>query len=105
MPGPILHAGAAVTCTHGGQAQAVSPSPRVFVSTMPAVTVATQYAIAGCSLTGSGAPPCASGQWVSGSVRVLSMGVPLAVQSGQSTCVPTGTPMIPVSVQPRAIAT
>ena len=105
MPGAILHAGAVVACSHGGQAQAVNPSPRVFVSTMPAVTLTTQYAVAGCSLTGSSAPPCATGKWVTGSVRVFSMGAPLAVQVGQSTCVPTGTPLIPVSVQPRAIAT
>jgi len=105
MPGPIVHAGAVVTCTHAGQAQALTPVPRVLVSAMPVVTVATRYAIAGCALTGTNAPPCATGQWVAGALRVLAMGVPVAVQAGQSTCVPTGTPMLPVSVQPRAIAT
>jgi hypothetical protein len=105
MPGPILHAGAVVTCTHAGQAQALTPVARVLVSAMPVVTLATQYAVAGCALTGTSAPPCATGQWVAGALRVLAMGVPVAVQSGQSTCLPTGTPLLPVSVQPRAMAT
>jgi hypothetical protein len=46
-----------------------------------------------------------TGQWVAGSVRVLALGVPVAVQAGQSVCVPTGTPMVPVFAQPRVVAT
>jgi hypothetical protein len=40
-----------------------------------------------------------------GTVRVLSQGQPLAIMSGVSVCVPTGTPMLPVAAQTRALAT
>lgn len=105
MPGPIVHLGAAVICAHGGQAVPTAPVPRVLVSGQPVVTLATPYAVAGCGLTGTGAPPCATGQWVVGATRVLAMGVAVAVQPGSSVTVPTGTPMLAVSVQPRVSAT
>ena len=41
MPGPILHLGATVICSHGGQAQPMTPFPRVLLSGQPAVTLAT----------------------------------------------------------------
>jgi hypothetical protein len=46
-----------------------------------------------------------TGQWISGAVRVLAGGVPVATMAGASTCIPTGTPMLPVSAQPRVLAT
>ena len=105
MPGPIVHVGAVVTCSHAGQAQPTAPVPRVMVSGQPVVTIAFPYAVAACSLASSGSPPCVTGQWIAGAVRVMALGQPVVIQSGQSTCVPTGTPMIPVTVQPRVIAT
>jgi uncharacterized Zn-binding protein involved in type VI secretion len=105
MPGPILHLNAVVLCSHGGTAQALAPVPRVLVSGQPVATLATPYAIAGCALASVPSPPCVTGQWIAGAARVLALGVPVAVQSGQSTCVPTGTPMLPVTAQPRVVAT
>lgn len=105
MPGPVVHLGATVLCAHAGQATPVNPFPRVLVSGQPVVTLATQYVIAGCALTGSSTPPCLTGQWVVGAGRVLAGGVPLAVQAGSSITTPTGTPMMPVAVQPRVVAT
>jgi hypothetical protein len=105
MPGPILHLGATVMCAHAGTALATTPFPRVLVSGQPVVTLTTQYAIAGCALTGTPAPPCLTGQWVVGAVRSLAGGVPLALQAGTSVTTPTGTPMLPLVVQPRAVAT
>jgi hypothetical protein len=105
MPAPALHLGAVVTCTHAGTATPVAPFPRVLLSGQPAVTLASPYAIVGCALTGTPNPPCVTGQWLSGAVRVLAGGVPLATMAGSSTCVPTGTPMLPVSAQPRVLAT
>ena len=105
MPAPALHLGAVVLCTHGGAATPAAPFPRVLLSGQPAVTLASPYVIAGCALTGSGTPPCVTGQWVSGAVRVLAGGVPLATVAGVSTCVAPGTPMLPVSFQPRVLAT
>jgi uncharacterized Zn-binding protein involved in type VI secretion len=105
MPGPVVHLGATVLCSHAGQATPTTPFARVLVNGQPVVTVATPYVVAGCALTGTSAPPCATGQWLVGVTRVLAGGVPVAVQSGTSTCVPTGTPMLPVVVQPRVVAT
>ena len=104
MPAPILHLGAVVTCTHAGPATPLAPFPRVLLSGQPAVTLASPYAVTGCALTGS-APPCVTGQWLSGAVRVLAGGVPVATMMGASTCVPTGTPLLPISAQPRVLAT
>ena len=70
----------------------------------PIATIAPPWAVTGCSLTGS-APPCATGQWLAGAVRVLAGGVPVASLAGTSTCVPTGTPMLAMSAQPRVVVT
>jgi hypothetical protein len=105
MPAPVLHVGAVVTCSHAGPAQPVAPFPRVLVSGQPVVTIASPYAVTGCALSTTGTPPCVTGQWVSGAVRVLAGGQPLATMAGGSTCIPTGTPMLPISAQPRVLAT
>jgi hypothetical protein len=105
MPAPALHLGAVVTCTHAGPAQPLTPFPRVLLSGQPLVTIASPYAVTGCALTGTPTPPCVTGQWLSGAVRVLAGGVPVASMAGASTCVPTGTPMLPLSAQPRVMVT
>lgn len=105
MPGLILHLGATVLCSHVGTATPTSPCPRVLLTGQPVVTLNTQYAVVGCALTVSPNPPCTTGQWVVGATRVLAGGVPVAVQSGTSLCIPTGTPMVPLVVQPRVMAT
>lgn len=105
MPAPILHLGATVLCTHAGQATPVAPFPRVTVSAQPVVTLASPYAVAACGLTGSSVPPCVTGQFVMGALRVLAGGAPVATMASQSVCVPTGTPMMPVMAQTRTLAT
>jgi hypothetical protein len=106
MPGPILHSGAVVLCAHGGQAMPTAPSPRVTVSGMPMATIAAPYSVAGCAFAPpAGNGPCVTAQWLVGAVRVTSLGQPVAILSGVSVCVPTGTPLMPVSAQTRAIAT
>jgi hypothetical protein len=105
VPAPVLHLGAIVLCTHAGQATPTTPFPRVTVTAQPVVTIASPYAIVACALTGTGAPPCATGQFVLGALRVLAGGVPVATMAGQSVCVPTGTPMLPVMAQTRVLAT
>jgi hypothetical protein len=105
MPVPALHLGAVVTCSHAGPATPVAPVPRVLLTGQPVVTLTSPYAITGCALTGSGAPPCATGQWLSGAVRVLAGGAPVATLAGGSTCIPTGTPMLPLTAQTRVLVT
>lgn len=105
MPGPLLHLGATILCTHGGQAQPTTPFPRVLVSGQPVVTLPTQYVIAGCPFPPNSGGPCVTGQWVTGALRVLAGGAPVLLQTSQSVCVPTGTPMMPTVVQTRVIGT
>jgi hypothetical protein len=105
MPGPVVHIGATVMCAHGGTATPASPFPRVTVAGQPVVTLTTQYVVAGCALTGTSTPPCVTGQWVAGAVRVLAGGAPVAIQTGSSITTPTGSPMLALVVQPRVVAT
>ncbi|HEY2471688.1 MAG TPA: hypothetical protein VGI45_28135 [Terracidiphilus sp.] len=105
MPGPILHVGATVMCSHGGQAMPTSPSSCVFVSGMPIATIAAPYSIAGCAFTPpNGNGPCVTGQWIMGATQVQSQGQPVAIMTGSSTCTPTGTPMMPVQSQTLVVA-
>jgi hypothetical protein len=98
--------GATVLCSHGGQALPTAPSPVVLVSGMPVATIAAPYTVAGCAFVPpAGNGPCVTGQWAVGAVRVLSQGQPLAIMSGVSVCVPTGTPLLPVVAQTRVLAT
>jgi len=106
MPGFLVHVGATVLCSHGGQAQATAPNPRVLVSGQPTVTLAAPYVVAGCALPpppGANGP-CVTAQWLVGTTRVLSNGQPLIVQSSQAICAPTGTPLIIAVTQVRASA-
>src|SRR5262245_60406884 len=102
MPGFLLHVGATVICSHPpGQAQPATPNPRVKVSNQPVVTQTTQYLIAGCALTGTPNPPCATAQWVTGATRVRAGNIPVLLQDSQSICAPTGTPLNVVLTQLR----
>lgn len=93
-------------CSHGGQAMPTAPSPRVMVSGMPIATLAAPYAVAGCAFVPpAGNGPCVTAQWVVGAVQVTSEGQPVAIMTGMATCVPTGTPLLPLVAQTRAIAT
>lgn len=107
MPGPLLHVGATVLCSHGGQAQPTVPNPRVTVMGMPTVALTSPYVIAGCALPPptAGNGPCVSAQFVTGTVRVTSLGQPLLVMTSQAVCVPTGTPLIPTVAQTRVVGT
>lgn len=106
MPAPILHMGAEVLCSHGGQAMPTAPSPRVLASGMPIATIAAPYVIAGCAFVPpAGNGPCVTAQWVMGAVQVTSEGQPVVIMSGVSICTPTGTPLLPVVAQTRVLAT
>jgi hypothetical protein len=106
MPGFLVQVGAQVLCAHGGQATPTTPNPRIAIGGAPSVLMTTPYVIAACALppppTANG--PCVSGQWLSGTARVLANGQPLLVQSSTSVCAPTGTPMMIVATQARVTA-
>ncbi|MCO5185287.1 MAG: hypothetical protein M9928_17965 [Anaerolineae bacterium] len=106
MPGFIVHLGASVICSHGGQAQPTAPNPRVMVSGQPVVTIAAPYVVAGCPFfSGVNPLPCVTGQWLVGATRVFAGGQPVVVQSSSSVCTPNGTPLIILVTQPRVNAT
>ncbi len=105
MPGPVLHVGATVLCSHGGQATPAAPFPRVTLGGQPSVTLTSPYTVAGCSLPPNAGGPCVTAQWISGATRVLAGGAPVLVQSGSAVCAPTGVPLMVVQVQTRVTAT
>jgi hypothetical protein len=104
MAGFLLHQGATVMCLHGGQAMPTAPNPRVMVSGMPTSTIAVPWVIAGCPGVPSAVPPCVTGQWVTGTMRVTSLGQPLVVQSGTAVTAPGGVTLLPVAEQTRVSA-
>lgn len=101
MPGFLLHVGATVLCSHGGQAQPTVPNPRVTVSGQPTVTLPGPWAIAGCALPPNAGGPCVTAQFTTGSTRVTSNGQPLLLIDSQAVCAPTGTPALNVAAQTR----
>lgn len=106
MPGFIVHLGATVMCSHGGQATPAAPNPRVLVSGQPIVTMTSPYLVAGCPFVPPGGNgPCVTGQWIVGASRVFANGAPVIVQVSNSTCVPTATPLVVVVTQTRVTAT
>lgn len=107
MPGFMLHVGATVMCSHGGQAQPTVPNPRVTVMGQPTVAISSPYMVAGCAFppppVANG--PCVTAQFITSSVRVTSTGQPLLLLDSQAICVPTGTPLIVSVTQTRVTAT
>lgn len=103
MPGYLLHQGATVLCSHGGQAQPTVPVPRVKVSGQPVVTQSAPFVVAGCTFPPPPAAngPCVTAQWITGAIRVKAMGQPVLLQDSQALCTPTGTPLIVASTQIR----
>ena len=106
MPGPLLHAGAVVTCPHAGMMSVVPPQSRVLAGAMPVATMAHAYPIAGCG-NPSGIP-CTVVQWVPPATRVLVNGAPAVLSTGVGTCLsaagPAGAAVV-MWVQARAVAT
>ena len=106
MPGFLVHVGATVLCSHGGQAQPTVPNPRVSVSGQPTVTNTAPYVVAGCALPpppGANGP-CVTAQWITGSLRVTSNGQPLVLLDSQAICAPSGTPLLITVTQTRVAA-
>ncbi len=105
MPGPVLHLGATVLCSHGGQATPAAPLPRVVVSGQPVATLSSPYLVAACPFPSVSGGPCVTAQWVVGATRVLAGGAPLLIQTGSAICAPTGVPLVVVAAQLRVVAT
>jgi hypothetical protein len=99
MPGFLVQQGAVVLCSHGGQAQLLAPNPSVTTEGMATSLLPDAWAVAGCAgIPAASIPPCASAQWLSGTTRVTSFGVPLLVQSSMAVCLPNGFPLLPIVI-------
>jgi len=107
MPGFLLTMSSVVLCSHGGKAQPTVPNPRVKVMGQPAVLQTAPWVVAGCVFPPPPAAngPCVTAQWIIGSIRIKSMGMPLLLQDSQAICAPTGTPVTVVFAQPRVKGT
>ncbi|KAA6459809.1 hypothetical protein DYQ86_17035 [Acidobacteria bacterium AB60] len=104
MAGFLLHQGAVVMCLHGGQAMPTAPNTSVTLDGMPSATIAVPWTVAGCPGIPPGVPPCVTGQWILGTLRVTSFGQPLVVQSGVAITAPGGAILTPVTMQTRVSA-
>ena len=104
MPGFVLQVGATVTCSHGGQAIPTVPNPKVLLSGALSVTLSGPWTVAGCPFVPPSPGPCVTAQWTVGATRVSSNGQPLLLLTGVATCVPTGTPLLPIMAQTRVTA-
>ena len=109
MPGFILHQGAQVQCSHGGTAQPTSVVPGVTVSGQPIVVATAVYSVAGCAMPppSAGNGPCVTAQFIpaTAATRVTSNGQPVLLNTSQSICTPTGTPLIIANTQTKVTAT
>ena len=72
------------------------PNPRVTVMGQPTVAVTAPYVVAGCAFPPPPAAngPCVTAQFLTGAVRVTSIGQPLLLLDSQAICAPTGTPLL-----------
>jgi hypothetical protein len=103
MPGFLVHQGATVLCTHGGQAQPTVTSPRLKVGGQAVAVQTAPYTVSACSFPPppSGNGPCVTAQWVTGALRVKTMSMPVLLADSQAVCAPTGTPLQIVVTQVR----
>jgi hypothetical protein len=97
---------ATVQCAHLGSGKPGGVSPKVTALGQPVVTLPAVYAVAGCTFPAmsSGAPPCATAQFITASTRVTVLGQPVLLADSQGTSVPNGTPLLVLPGQARVVA-
>ena len=115
MPGLVLHAGAVLTCSHGGQVKIVPAQVRAAVSGTPICTAADKFTVIGCpGIPASPGVVCTTMTWQNVASRVTANGVPVLVQAPPPAGpVPGGAlvagppPQVPLvlAMQVRAVAT
>jgi hypothetical protein len=100
VPGPIVDAGATITCPHGGQVQVVPRATRVRLGGNPPLLVDDVATVAGCAFNVSGAPsPCLQVRWTMPAMRVKAGGSPVLLSTSIGLCVnAAGAPQGPATV-------
>ena len=101
MPGFLLHIGAQVMCSHGGQGTPVVVEPSVQVGGQPITTIADPYVIAGCPLPPVAGGPCVTGMFIVAATRITAYGQPVLLLDSMGICAPTGVPLLAVAAQTR----
>jgi hypothetical protein len=87
MSGFVIHDAAYITCPHTvGTATPNQTDPHVKVFGQPIMTVVRTYQIKGCTQN----TPCSSAVWIEGAGHVRASGLPVAISTGKSLCVPPG---------------
>ncbi len=114
MPGPMLHVGAGITCTHSAPSSPVTANARVLVGGMPVLLLTDTFPVAGCPFqvpigTGTKPQPCVKIQWTVPAARVKVNGTPVLIATSTGLCqsaeqIPQGPPVV-AGFQTRAIAT
>ena len=111
MPGFLVHVGATVLCSHGGQAQPTAPNPRVKIMGTPVPMSAPPFMVAGCPMTipppaGPGPTPCISAMFLppTMTLRVKSMGQGLLCQTSATGPAITTPPSPPAPFLPVSFA-
>lgn len=110
MPGYIVTVANKANCTHQGVATPTPPAGRVLIMGAPVVTLAHTYAVVGCgypAATSGAQPACLTAKITTGTVRVTTLGVALAVLPlvPPTLCTPTGLPLLVMPQQTRVFAT
>jgi hypothetical protein len=106
VPGFLVNVSTRVTCSHQGLATTTMTAPNVLVMGQPVALQTSVYTVALCALP---PPPAANGPCVSSTVwsnaatRVFANGIPVLLQSSQSLCAPTGTPILITAIQTRVL--
>ncbi|WP_158860377.1 hypothetical protein [Lunatibacter salilacus] len=102
MPGFLLHLGATVKCTHGGQAVPTVTNERVTLMGNPIVMKPSPYSISACPFhVGNSHVPCITAQWITAASRITANGMPVLLLDSQANCTPNGTPLLIVATQTR----
>ena len=103
MPGYLLDKSAIITCAHGGTASPLIVSSRVKISGMGICVATSMYEIKGCAFPPppAGNGPCLTAMFTTSALRVKSNSVPVLLQDGVASCIPTGTPLMVVKPQAR----
>jgi uncharacterized Zn-binding protein involved in type VI secretion len=87
MSGNVLHAGATVTCPHGGTATARPAQSAVRVDGRECASLADLWTVTGCPFTVNGKPqPCTAVRWTGASACVTVDGSPVLLQGSPAQC-------------------
>jgi uncharacterized Zn-binding protein involved in type VI secretion len=103
MAASLLHVGATIHCSHGGQVS-MSSQAKVRVDGQRAATLGDTFSVSGCSfqvpvVVGTKPQPCTRVQWLKVATRVRVNGQPVVLEDSSGIClsaeqIPQGSPEV-----------